>query len=311
MENINRRDGELSAVSVIIPTRDTLVLTTKCVASVLRSGAKEQQIILVDDGSTDGSAEALRRRFPHLHVTSTPTSHGFTAAANRGLEMAQGEIKLLLNSDTELAEDTLAAFLVAFATRPQLGIAGARLFYPDGRAGWCGGAVPTASSLFATALGAGAVLDRMPFYRKFHPPSGASGGEVDWVPGAAMAIRSQVLDEVGDFDRRFALYAQDLDLCCRARAAGWRIAVLPDARVVHHHGATIRRGGGAYASTDVGLLWTDLLRWAEKSRPERFSRRARRALLVGGSIRLAIARLRGREATELDSAIADLRNANR
>ncbi len=112
--------------------------------------------------------------------------------------------------------------------------------------------------------------------------------------GAAMAIRRAVWEEVGPLDEDFRFYAQDLDLCLRARQAGWKVAVVPELEVIHHHGATIQgeggRGGGRGA-VHPELLWTDLLRWADKRRGEPAARRAARALLAGGRLRLLGRRL--------------------
>jgi hypothetical protein len=124
-----------------------------------------------------------------------------------------------------------------------------------------------------------------------------------------MAVRRATWEQVGPLDERFAFYAQDLDFCLRARDAGWEVAILPELRVVHHHGATIAaeggRGGGGgrleagrgKAGEEVGarrggegvqhteLLWTDLVRWAAKRGGPAAARRAARALVAGGTVR--------------------------
>ena len=100
-----------------------------------------------------------------------------------------------------------------------------------------------------------------------------------------MAVRAEVWKALGPFDERFFLYAQDLDLCERARANGWTVAVLSSARVLHHHGATISQGGAA-PRQDPRLLWRDLLRWADKTGGGRFAARAAAALRFGARSRL-------------------------
>jgi N-acetylglucosaminyl-diphospho-decaprenol L-rhamnosyltransferase len=117
-------------------------------------------------------------------------------------------------------------------------------------------------------------------------PAGGSAAPVAWVTGAAMAIRRAVWEQVGPLDERFRLYAQDLDLCLRARDAGWTVAVLPELRVLHHHGATVAaESGGGRGAQHVELLWTDLLRWAAKRGGDRAARRMARALWAGGTLR--------------------------
>src|SRR6185436_9412075 len=104
--------------------------------------------------------------------------------------------------------------------------------------------------------------------------------------GAALAIRRTALDQVGLFDEAFRFYGQDLDLCLRLRDAGWAVEVLPEVRVLHHHGGTIGKGPGASGRQHPELLWTDLLRWARKQRPPRWAARAERALRWGGRLRV-------------------------
>lgn len=270
-------------LSVIVPTRDTRELTLRCLASLARA-APEAEVVLVDDGGSDGTAEAAAAAHPRLRLLRLAEPAGFTHAANRGLAAACGELLLLLNSDTEVDAAGLAAVRAGFAASPRLGAAGAALHYPGGAPQWSGGAEPTLLWLFALASGAPRLLGRLPLYRRLKPPGATAGGTVAWVTGAALALRRAAWEEVGPFDERFRFYAQDLDLCGRMRAAGWEVALLPDFRVLHHHGATI--GAAAGSRQDTELLWTDLLRWAEKRHGARWARRAGAALAAGGRARL-------------------------
>ena len=275
-------------LSVVVPTRDTRALTLRCLASLGRA-APEAEVVLVDDAGSDGTAEAAAAAHPRLRLVRLPEPAGFTRAANRGLAATGGELLLLLNSDTEVDAAGLTALRARFAAAPRLGAAGAALHYPGGAPQWSGGAEPTLLWLFALASGAPHLLESLPLYRRLKPPGAPAGGAVDWVTGAALALRRAAWQEVGPFDERFRFYAQDLDLCGRLRAAGWEVALLPDFRVLHHHGATIGAAAGAAAAggrQDAELLWTDLLRWAEKRHGARWARRAARVLAAGGRARL-------------------------
>jgi len=291
-------------LSVVVPTRNTRQLTLACLdalaaAAAVRPELAAIEVVLVDDAGDDGTAEAVAARHPDVRVIRLERQAGFTRAANRGLAAAAGGILLLLNSDAEVGADGrgLAALLVRFAAEPRLGIAGGALRYPDGTPQWSGGGEPTAAWLFALASGLPALLARLPLYRRLRPASGTRGtraAEVAWVTGAAMAIRRAAWEEVGPLDESFRFYAQDLDLCLRARQAGWSVAVVPDFEVIHHHGATIEGEGGrgrARGAVHPELLWTDLLRWADKRKGEAAARRAARALLAGGRLRLLGRRL--------------------
>lgn len=292
-------------LSVVVPSRNTRQLTLACLAALAAAAAARPElaaveVVLVDDAGDDGTAEAVAARHPDVRLLRLERQAGFTRAANRGLAAAVGGILLLLNSDTEVGADGhgLAALLGRFAAEPRLGIAGAALRYPDGTPQWSGGGEPTAAWLFALASGLPELLARLPLYRRLRPASGTHAGtmaDVAWVTGAAMAIRRAAWEEVGPLDERFRFYAQDLDLCLRARRAGWTVAVVPELEVIHHHGATIAgegaRRGGSRGAIHPELLWTDLLRWAEKQGGEAAARRAARALLAGGRLRLLGRRL--------------------
>jgi hypothetical protein len=272
-------------LSIVIPARDTRELTLRCLASVARADPAAE-VVLVDDAGTDGTAEAAAQRFPRIVLIRAPEPAGFTRAANLGMARAGGEILLLLNSDTEVDGPGLAALCSAFAADPRLGAAGAALHYPDGSPQWSGGRAPSITWLFALASGLPALLGRLPLYRRLKPP-GEQGTAVEWVTGAALAVRRSAWEQAGAFDEEFRFYGQDLDLCLRLRQAGWRVALLADFRVMHHHGATI----GGQPGTGGGrqhpeLLWTDLLRWVRKHHGRAWARGAALALATGGAVRI-------------------------
>jgi GT2 family glycosyltransferase len=302
------------SLSVVIPTHDTRELVLRAVASVLaQPEGAEAQLIVVDDGSSDGTAAAVEAAAPAARVLRSEAPAGFTAAANRGLAAARGDILLLLNSDTELESGALAALARAFAAEPRLGIAGAQLTYPSGEPQWSAGSAPTLLWLFALASGVPPLLHRL---RGRGRPPGRGPGAVDWVSGAALAVRRAVWEACGPLDERFRLYAQDLDLCLRARGKGFGVRLVPEFAVRHHHGATIGRRAGAVGSAQPELLWTDLLLWAGKARGERWRRRAARALLGGAALRLAGRRLalpfvRGSRRERFVAETAALRAARR
>src|SRR5262249_29411869 len=254
-------------LSVIVPTRDTRSMTLRCLECVSSTSPPGAEVIVVDDGSRDGTAEAVQVRWPAVRVVRLDPSRGFGGAANAGLAAGSGEVLLLLHNRTEGAADAPPRLLEALERHPRLGIAGADLRFPDGRPQWSGARFPTALWLLGLSSGAGAALRRVPGYRRIHPLEAAGRGAVDWVSGAAMAIRRAAWVELGPLDERFAFYAQDLDLCARARGAGWDVALVPGARVVHHGGATIGEHGGATAAGQhPERLWRDLLQWVGKSR---------------------------------------------
>jgi N-acetylglucosaminyl-diphospho-decaprenol L-rhamnosyltransferase len=274
------------SMSVVIPTHDTRALTLACLTALLESRYRPAEIFVVDDGGTDGSAEAVRERFPSVHVLRRERAGGFTAAVNDAWPRATSEIVLLLNSDTTVDVEATARMADAFARDPRLGVAGASLVFPDGRPQWSAGGAPTARWLFVLASGVASMLARIPGWRRLRPESQARG-DAAWVPATAMGVRAAVVRDIGWFDSRYETYVQDLDFCLRARAAGWRVAQLPDVRVTHLRGATIGAAPGAVrAGWSPDALVGDFERWIRAAHPPDAARTLTRALDLGLSARL-------------------------
>lgn len=271
-------------LSVVIPTHNTCDLTLACLASLEGGGATE--VVVVDDASDDGTVEAVRSQFPTVSVVEREERGGFTIAANQGMAFARGDLLLLLNSDTEVAEGALSRLANAFREDPTLGIGGGELVDPGGMPQWRGGADPTPLWMFALASGAARYLRRSRLYHRGRPP-GRAVGPVDWVTGAALAVRQEAWRDIGPLDEQFELYCQDLDLCDRARVAGWKVAVVAGFEVEHRQGATVEGLPGASEGRRLDLLVLDLVRWARKQHGRNGARSARRALLVGCRTRLA------------------------
>lgn len=279
-------------LSVVIPTHDTRELTLRCLESLAADRAAPEgapgsfEVVVVDDGSRDGTAAAVRERFPAVRLLVNEEPQGFSRAANRGLAAARGAILFLLNSDTEVAPGALERLAALFDAGPRLGIAGAQLSYPDGTPQWSGGAAPTLLWLFVLSSGVGPLLGRLRPYRRLRPLAFPGPRAVAWVTGAALALRRAVWEEVGPLDADFRFYAQDLDLCLRAGRAGWRVELRPEVRVLHHHGASVSSSAETFRRQNHALLWGDLLRWAKKDRGEAWGRRAAAALRGGARLRL-------------------------
>jgi len=274
-------------VSVVIPSHNTRELTERCVVSVLAQEA-EVEVVVVDDASQDRTPDFIAARFPEVRIVRQAERSGFARTVNRGLAIARGEVLVALNSDTELTPGALRGLLARFAQNSQLGVAGGSLVYPDGRPQWSGGRAPSLLWLFGLSSGLAQLVSRS--LRGSRPRLiGSSVGRrrVDWVTGAALAMRRAVLEQVGPFATQYRFYAQDLDFCLRAGAAGWQVEIVPEFLVVHHHGATIGKGHGAVGPQDPTLLWEDLVHWARLHHGDRMARRAASVIRLGGRLRLA------------------------
>jgi GT2 family glycosyltransferase len=274
-------------LSVVIPTRDTRELTLGCLESLRNGGETPVDVIVVDDASSDGTAEAIRDIYPEATVVETGRNVGFSRAVNLGVKRTVGDVILVLNSDTEILEGALSALMGAFSNDWALGIGGAELLDPDGSSQWRAGRWPTTFWLLAQSSGLGAVANRLPGRHRVGSTGATRTGAVDWVSGAAMGVRREVWETSGPFDVAYRFYCQDLDLCASAQKSGWSVAVVPGFGVLHHHGATISEAEGASGTFHPAHLWADLVRFAEKHQGPEAARRAAAALKAGARLRLA------------------------
>jgi GT2 family glycosyltransferase len=193
-------------------------------------------VIVVDNGSTDGTAELVAAQFPSARIVRCE-NHGFGHANNRGLETCDARYVLFLNCDTEVLDGTFAELVRLLDARPHVGIAGTREVLPDGSVYPTMRRFPSAGLALAEALS----LQRLPFARGLGEVQLDAAYEreasCDWTSGASMVIRREAVNTSGAFDERFFMSAEDIDLCRRVRDAGFEIIHLPSVTVMHHvHG---------------------------------------------------------------------------
>jgi GT2 family glycosyltransferase len=230
-------------LSVIIVSWNAAALTDRCLRS-LRSAtlAERTEVILVDNGSTDGTVEMVRSGFPEVTVIVNPSNEGYTRANNSGIAVATGRYILLLNSDAFVDEDCVRRLIEQLERRPHAAAVAPRLVYGDGSwQRWTAGSAPT----LRTAANHYLFLERL---RPGHPAFaglylGADVREprrVDWVSSACMLLRSDALRAVGGLDERLFVYMDDVDLCQRLRDAGWEVWYCPEAQCTHLMGQIVR-----------------------------------------------------------------------
>ena len=217
--------GAEPAVTVVVVNWNGGDDTAACLRSLASLDPPRPRPVVVDNGSTDGSAERIAADFPDVDLVRSRRNLGFGGGANLGIRQALAlgaDFVWLLNNDAIPAAGTLGALLAETGDR-RVGIVGGVLVDPadpEAVLAWGGGVV---SPLAITT------------------PLDGPGRMPDYVEGSCMLIRRGVFESVGLFDERFFFYYEDADLCRRAREAGWRLAVAPGARVAHAVGASINR----------------------------------------------------------------------
>ncbi len=213
------------AVSVIVVNYNAGDLLDRCLASLEAGEAHPTaEVILVDNASTDGSAERAVRNHPRVTLIHTGRNLGFAGGVRRGVAAASGEFLFLLNPDAEIFPDTLGQLIAGLEVHPGLAVAGCKIFDPDRVTIQHAGGV-LHPSLITSHLGRGET-DR----GQYDQPA-----EVDYVTGAALLVRRQVWDELGGLNPGYRPgYYEETELCLRARKRGHRVMILPAARAVHH-----------------------------------------------------------------------------
>ncbi len=217
---------EAPLVSVIIPVFNKLTLTRNCLAALAKTtNTARSEIIVVDNASTDGtkeflSAEELAGR---LFVVRNTHNGGFAQACNLGGQAAQGSVLIFLNNDTQVTDGWLDA-LVHAAQQPNVGVAGAKLLYANGT-------IQHAGIEF---------INDLPDHPHRHAPGDAPAAnqfrELDMVTGACFAMPRELFLQLAGFDEVYRNGVEDVDLCLRARAAGWKVVYEPKSVVYHLEG---------------------------------------------------------------------------
>ncbi len=232
---------DLSVVIVSWNVREFLPACLESLQAELERSGLANEVLVVDNGSTDGTVEVVRERYPWVRLIALGENRGFAAANNVGIAQSSGRAILLLNPDTEVLPGALAWLWRALFAAPHVGLVGARLLNSDGTLQSAGYRFPGyVQNLFDFfPLHPRLVGSRL--NGRFGPGDGLSPFAVDHPLGACMLVRREVVDAVGGLDEGYFFYSEEIDWCRRIRAAGWTILTAPAALVVHHAGGSTRQ----------------------------------------------------------------------
>ncbi len=236
---------EAPDLSVVVINLNGKALLRDCLESLRNAAPRHRlEIIVVDNGSTDGSPALVREEFPEAVLIENTQNLGFTRANNQGIECSTGRYVMLLNNDTRVLPGAFSEAIAYLDENRGAGVAGLKLLNEDGSLQLSCRRFPSFSQ---------ALFNRYSLLTRLFPNNRFSREylmtdiqhdeihDVDWVSGACLVIRRELLDEIGPLDERFFMYSEDVDYCYRAWQAGWRVVYLPFARVYHLIGQDTRK----------------------------------------------------------------------
>lgn len=257
-------------VSIIILSFNTKRLLVACLQSIKEhTRGVEYEVIVVDNASTDGSAEMLRKlkaKNAKLKVIFNKENAGYARANNQGIRKAKGRYILFLNSDTKLVEDSLTKMVMWMDKHPEVGAASCALVNEDGSIQPNGGSfpdllrvflwltflddIPGLARVFGSYHTSAAVPISRGIYRQEH--------QKDWISGAVFLLRRKVFEKIGGFDEDFFMYTEDVEYCFRIKKAGWGVWYTPSTRILHvgfgsGKGGTVRFAR-AYIGKEGGII---------------------------------------------------------
>jgi GT2 family glycosyltransferase len=228
-------------VSVIIVSWNAKTFLLKCLETLSSKACRyEMEIVVVDNASSDGSADAVEQTFPGVLLLRNTSNTGFAKANNYGIQASSGEYLCLINSDVEVREDCLTRLIDFLEAHPKVGMAGPHITGGDGNLQRSCRGFPTVWNMFCRAWALDKVWPRWPFVASYSMSfwDHDDTREVQILSGCFWAIRRSALKDVGLLDEAFFMYGEDMDWCKRFWKAGWKLVFVPTAKAIHYGGAS-------------------------------------------------------------------------
>ncbi len=246
--------ADMPACAVVVLAWNNLADTLECLESVKRLDYPNRETILVDNGSTDGTATAVREQFPQVHVIENARNLGYAAGNNVGMEHALehgADYVMLLNNDTVVGQDLISNLVEVAGQHPDAGILGPKIYYyDDPNRIWYAGGKWRREHARVHHVGVG----------RLDTGESSEVVETDYVTGCALLTRRPVVERIGLLDPRFFYSWEDVDWCYRARREGYRCLFVPQAKVWHK----VNTGLGGKTPTYWYYITRNNLLWLEK-----------------------------------------------
>jgi GT2 family glycosyltransferase len=236
----------MNDVSIAIPSWNTRDLLRQCLESVLRSSSGlSVETIVVDNASSDGSADMVAAEHPQAKLIRNRTNLGFAAACNLAFKLSSGRHFLLLNTDTILLDQALTSLVDFMDAHPGIGAAGCRLLNRDGTLQRSCSCFPSLTTELLDALYLSKLFPKSRLFGKYSMTywDFDEVREVDFVGGSCLIVRREAIREVGLLDESFFMYTEEADWCYRLRQRGWPVYYYPVAQAIHLGGESARQCG--------------------------------------------------------------------
>ncbi len=263
------------SISILIVSWNVRELLLQCLAAIPAAVGDNlnYEVFVVDNASSDGTPDAVKKQFPGVNIIANPANRGFTGGNNQALARARGRYLFLLNPDTEPCPGSVAELHRYLADNPSVGIVGPRLRYGDGNSQPSRRRFPTIAILFTESTIIQHYLPGLTLFDRYYMKDQSEDlvQQVDWLVGAALFARRQVYEQSCGLDEGFFMYSEELDWCHRAVDAGWEIAYNPAAEIIHHEGKSSEQVVAArhihffssrvrYTQKYHGRFWATVLR---------------------------------------------------
>ncbi len=230
------KEKEIKDLVVTIVSYNSLSFLKKCLSSISSSQpVVKYEIIVVDNASTDGTGEFVKKNYPEIILIPNNRNVGFAAANNRAIEKSCSKYVLLINSDCMVYKKSLDSLVKFMEKNPEVGIAGPKIVNSDGSIQFSCRRFPSVFNAAAHTILTD-IFPHNPFSKKYKLTGirRDSPLKVDWVSGSCMIIRRKALEDTGVLDENYFMYVEDLDICYRMWQKNWEVYYCPEAKIMHY-----------------------------------------------------------------------------
>jgi len=275
----------MTDLSIIIVNWNSTAYILKCVESIYANTHEiEFEIIVVDNASPDGDIDIVKQRYPEVVLIESRTNLGFARANNIGYRASRGEFVVFLNPDTILINPAFDLMLRQVRSLPAVGAVGCKLLNKDQSVQTS--AIQTFPTILNQLLDLDVLRNRFPACPLWNIAplyaDGTQSSRVEVISGACVMVRREVFAHIGQFSEEYFMYAEDLDLCCKAAKAGFANFYIPHGQIIHY-------GGGSSVPRGAVLMkWRSILKYVAKHRGYSYQLAFRATMTCSALVRVAV-----------------------